>query len=112
MYTQILEMLESIEQVIGLLTTNGYIKAFETHALWGEEKESINCSGREFSRHYIPNFPKLKKKIFKPSSNITSLYSAYFLKQLWRCQTILTFLQLITTYHTHTHTQTEAVFKV
>ena len=67
MYTQILEMLESIEQVIGLLTTNGYIKAFETHALWGEEKESINCSGREFSRHYIPNFPKLNGKFISVS---------------------------------------------
>lgn len=59
MYTQILE---STEQVIGLLTTDGRIKAFETHAVWGEEKESINCSGREFLRHYNPNFPKLKKK--------------------------------------------------
>lgn len=64
MYTQILEMLESIEQVIGLLTTNGCIKAFETHALLGEEKESINCSEREFSRYYNPNFPKWKKNFF------------------------------------------------
>ena len=64
MHTQTLEMLESTEQVIGLLTTNGCIKAFETLALLGEEKESINCSGREFSRYYNPNFPKRKKNFF------------------------------------------------
>lgn len=60
MYTQILEMLESIEQVIGLLTTNGYIKAFETHALWGEEKESINCQEENFKALYS-KFSKTEK---------------------------------------------------
>ena len=90
MYSQILE---STEKVIGLM-------------LFGEKKKNQSTAQEENVKGTIIQiFQNWKKKNFKPSSNITSLYFSYFLKQLWRCQTILTFLHLITTYHTHIYTQ-------
>ena len=78
---------------------------------WEKKKNQSTAQEENFQGTIIQIFQNGKKKFFKPSSNITSLYFAYFLKQLWRCQTILAFLQLITTYHTDTHTKTEAVLR-